>query len=130
MIKKSLLIWSLIIPLAILNGIIREKVLVPLLGANNALPISGVSLCLLIFILSVIAIPRLGRTDLRTYVMMGLVWVVFTLTFECVFGLFVMGKSYSELIRAYDITTGNLWLLVVLFTAVSPLLSARITRIL
>jgi hypothetical protein len=61
MIKKSILIWLLIIPLAILNGGLRMEVLIPWLGESCAEPISGVILCLLIFIVSLIFIPRIGK---------------------------------------------------------------------
>ena len=37
-------IWVLFIPLAILNGAVREKVLIPLLGMQFALPLSGILL--------------------------------------------------------------------------------------
>ena len=57
MIKKSLLIWLAVIPLAILNGGLREKVIIPLIGAKYALPLSGVLLCLMMFILCYIFIP-------------------------------------------------------------------------
>ncbi|MFA6727429.1 MAG: hypothetical protein WCS17_04315 [Prevotella sp.] len=35
-ILKSLLIWLLFIPCAILNGVLRENVLMPLMGAITA----------------------------------------------------------------------------------------------
>lgn len=57
-IAKSLLIWLSITPLAILNGGLREYILLPQLGAI-AFPISGLLLLLCIFIVSYIFIPRL-----------------------------------------------------------------------
>ena len=128
MIKKSALIWLSIIPLAILNGILREFVIVPLIGIKYALPISGIILCLLIFIVSLIFIPKLGKGTKKTYWIIGGLWVVLTIFFETIMGL-ASGNNLSELIKAYDITTGNLWLLVVLFVGIAPWLIARIKRI-
>lgn len=46
--RKSFLTWLFLIPLAILNGLFRDKVLAPLLGVTWALPISGILLCSLV----------------------------------------------------------------------------------
>ena len=129
MIKKSLLIWLAIVPLGILNGVLREMVINPLIGERYGLPLSGLSLCLLIFILCYFCIPKIGRGTVKTYLIIGLWWVVLTVLFETCFGL-LTGNNFTTLIKAYDITTGNLWLLVVLFTGVAPWLAAKIRKIL
>jgi hypothetical protein len=128
MIKKSILIWLSIIPLAILNGGIREAFLTPCLGESYAQPISGIILLLLLFIISFIFIPRIGKGVQKTYWKIGVLWVALTVVFETIFGL-AMGDSFSELLRAYDISTGNLWLIIVIFTGIVPWLVAKIKRI-
>ena len=128
MIKKSILIWLSIIPLAILNGGFREKCLISWVGENYAEPISGFILCLLIFIVSLIFIPRLGKGKPKIYWTMGGLWVALTIAVEIIIGL-VMGNTMIALLKAYNITTGNLWLLVVLFTGITPWLVAKTKRI-
>ena len=128
MIKKSILIWLSIIPLAILNGALREAFLIPLLGENFAQPISGIILCLLIFIISLIFIPRIGKGTQKVYWKTGCLWVALTIVVEIIIGL-TMGNSMIDLLKAYDVTTGNLWLLVVLFTGITPWLVAKMKRI-
>lgn len=126
-ILKSLLVWALIIPLAILNGGFREVVLKPWLGEGIALPVSGILLCLLIFIVTVMLLHKLVKGDNKTYWFIGLVWVFFTIGIEFVIG-FIMNNPMEEMLSAYDITTGNHWLFVVLFTGIAPWLSAKIRR--
>ena len=128
MLKKSILIWLSIIPLAILNGAFREKFLVSWLGENFSEPVSGVILCLLIFVVSLIFIPQLGKGEPKTYWKIGILWIALTIVFETIFGL-AIGKTFDELLKAYDITTGNLWLIVVLFIGIAPFLAAKIKRI-
>jgi len=128
MIKKSILIWLSIIPLAILNGGLREAFLTPRLGESYSQPISGIILCLLIFIVSFIFIPRIGKGEQIIYWKIGLLWIVLTVAFETVFGL-AMGNSFFELLKAYDLTTGNLWLIVVVFIGIAPWLITKIKRI-
>lgn len=127
-ILKSLLVWVLIIPLAILNGGLREQVLVPLLGEQAAFPISGILLCILIFLVAILLLHRFVRGDGKEYIIIGVVWLILTIGIEFVIGM-KMNLSMKEMLSAYDITTGNLWLLVVLFTGVVPWLCAKIRKI-
>lgn len=121
---KSLLVWTMIIPLAIANGIFRESFLIPHLGSEIALPVSGIILSGLILLLAITVLPRVVKQQYGT---IALVWIVMTIAFETLFGL-TMGKSFAELITNYDITTGNLWLLVVITTGIAPLLAGRMKR--
>jgi hypothetical protein len=123
---KALGIWALMALFAILNGILREKVLVPLFGQPQADPLSGISLSLLIFLLSWLSVPWLGTLASHEYWLVGGLWLVMTLLFEFVFGRLVAGKTWDELLRAYDFTTGNLWALVLVVMVISPYLAARL----
>lgn len=127
-ILRSLLVWVLIIPLAILNGGFRDKVLMSWLGEQAALPVSGILLCILILIVTVLLLHKLVKGDSKIYCTIGIVWVFFTIGVEFVIGS-IMNNSIEEMLSAYDITTGNLWLLVVIFTGFSPWLSAKIRKI-
>ena len=126
-ILKSLWVWAGIIPLAILNGILREVFLEPLFGTVPAQIISGLILIDMIFIMAYIFIPRLGEMDGPGYIKMGLVWGAATVIFETAFGL-LMGMSAQEIFGAYDITTGNLWSLVVVFIVFAPWLVMRVRK--
>ena len=128
MVKKSLFIWLAIIPLAILNGALREKVINPLIGEKYGLPLSSISLCCIIFVLCWFCIPLIGKGTAKTYWLIGLWWVILTVLFETGLGLLI-GSTFAELVTAYDITTGNLWLSCVLFTGIAPRLIAKIKRI-
>jgi hypothetical protein len=128
MIKKSLLIWLAMIPLAILNGGLREMLINPLIGEKYGQLLSGVLLCLIIFVLCWLCIPRIGRGTEKTYWKIGLWWIILTILFETGFGLLI-GNTFAELLKAYDITTGNLWLLVVLVTGIAPWLTAKTRKL-
>jgi hypothetical protein len=127
MVRKSFLIWLAIIPLAILNGVFREIVVSPLIGERYGQPLSGISLCLIIFVICCVFIPKLGKGSAGTYWKIGFLWILLTVLFEFGFGL-LTGDTIWELIKAYDIRTGNLWSLVVLFTGIAPYLTARIRQ--
>jgi hypothetical protein len=118
--------WVAILIMAILNGILREKLLIPSIGAFAALMTSGLILSCLIFLVSCIAMPGLGRLTNAQYWIIGLFWLVMTLIFEFSFGSFVQHKELSELLRAYTFKGGNIWPVVLASTLISPRLAAHL----
>jgi hypothetical protein len=123
---KALAAWFFLVILAILNGTLRVKLLVPLMGEQWAQPLSGVMLSLIILLLAWLVLPWLGPRSNPSLWLIGFLWLGLTLIFEFVFGRLVAGKSWQELLAAYDITTGNLWLLVLVTTAVAPWLATKL----
>lgn len=122
-----MLVWAGIIPLAILNGGLRESVLLPAIG-KMALPASGVLLAATAFMLSYFCLPRLDSGTRTDYVQMGVVWLSATVIFEFALG-YATGDTLSKMLKAYNIFTGNLWLLVVLFIGFTPWLTAKVKKI-
>lgn len=123
---KTSMIWIIIALLAILNGIFRENVLVSNLGQNMAIAVSGLNLSLIVLIVTYLSFPLFGKQHVSTYIFMGLQWVFMTLLFEFIFGHYVMGKSWSTLLQVFDIRKGDLMIVVLLVSLISPLFVARI----
>jgi hypothetical protein len=119
-------IWLVIAVVAIINGVFRELVLVPAVGASLALPVSGLMLAILVLLVTSISVVFLGLRSLKTCIWAGLLWVVFTLSFEFLFGHYVTGKSWWEIARIFDFTHGDLFTLVLVTTAVAPLCAAKL----
>ena len=121
---KALILWFAIMICAIGNGILREGILLPLLGRDIALPLSGLILSAIIVLVTLAAVPVFGRNRASTYVWIGVQWLILTLLFEVIFGRFAMGKSWAEIARIFDIRNRDLFLLVLCATAASPRLAA------
>ena len=116
---KALSIWFAILLLAILNGLLREAVLVPLLGPVAGLVASGLLLSALILLVAYLTLPWLGVRGAGPLVAVGLGWLALTLVFEFCFGLW-QGKPWSVILAAYTFEGGNLWPLVLAVTTVAP----------
>jgi hypothetical protein len=56
----------------------------------------------------------------RTGLAVGGGWMALTVLFEFGFGHFVVGDSWSRLLEQYDVTRGNLWILVPLWMLIGP----------
>ena len=121
---KATGLWLLILLTAIGNGGIRQYLLEPALGPELALPLSGILLSLIIFALSWLAVPLLGRATSRNWLGIGLLWVILTLMFEYLFGYFIAGHSLQTIHGVFDLTGGNLFLLALLAAGLSPRLAA------
>ena len=117
---KAFGIWALLVVLAILNATLREKLISPLFGQPAALPVSGVILSMLIFLATLAFIPKFRVKSPHPCWALGGLWVFLTLAFEFFFGHYAMGKSWSEILQIFNMTGGNLMLLVLFTTAVSP----------
>ena len=126
-ILKSALIWLCFIPAAILNGGLREHVLARALGEKWALPVSGIILSICIFLITWLLLPRIGRLSAKTCIIIGLSWTFLTIFFEFASGL-AGSITVRELVAAYNPVTGNLWLLVLATTMLSPMTVRKITR--
>ena len=119
---KSLIVWICFIPVAILNGGLREYVLVRLVGEETALPVSGILLSMFIFLVTWLVFPRLAKgCDMKDCVAIGFCWASLTIAFESAAGI-AGGSTVTEILAAYNPSTGNLWVLVLVTTMLSPVL--------
>lgn len=123
---KVALVWFGISILAVVNGTLRQFVLVPHLGMGIALPLSGLILAFLILLVTYLTSGFLGVHTTSTYLLIGTQWVVMTLAFEFLFGHYVVGKSWPELLQGFNILKGDLFSLVVLVTFWAPYLVGKI----
>lgn len=104
---RSLLVWLCFIPVAILNGGLRQYVLDRCLGEVGANTLSGVLLSLFILLISGLLLPRIIKYNQKESYQIGIVWMLLTIGFEFTFGL-TSGISFQELLSAYNPMTGNL----------------------
>jgi hypothetical protein len=123
---KALGLWMAILMLAMLNGTLREKALMPMFGDVTAMVSSGVLLSVCILLVAWVAAPWFGSLSARQWLLIGLFWLGLTLVFEFAFGRLVQHKSWAELLAAYTFNGGNLWPLVLAVTLLAPWMAARL----
>jgi hypothetical protein len=121
----AFLIWIMIIPIAILNGGFRQYVLVKLGGF--AMPISGIILSVCIFVVAYFTIPKIKNCAKKDYIIFGIMWFILTNLFD-LSAYIQEGGGIIDLIKSYNILTGNTWLLVVLSALLSPVIVVKVRR--
>jgi len=120
----SLLItWLLFIPIAILNGSIRNFLYAPYTGELLAHQISTLILITLFILISYLRHAKLFTTSTFSKLLsIGSFWVFLTILFEFGFGHFIMDNPWSRLIADYNILTGRIWGLFLISEFLSPLI--------
>lgn len=122
---RGVAIWTGILVLAVLNGALREAVLIPQLGTATGLVLSGAFLSALILAVAYVSLPWLGARAPAEFAGIGLEWLALTLLFEFAFGLW-QGKTWQVMLEAYTFKGGNTWPVVLLVTALAPYIAARL----
>lgn len=119
---KYLFAWLPGIPIAIVNGSIRQFIYRLFLDELPAHQLSVVSFIILFGIYVWLIIPWLKLASAAEAIRVGLVWLGLTVLFEFVFGHYVMGHPWSALLHDYHLLEGRLWVVVLAWMTVAPLL--------
>jgi hypothetical protein len=125
---KYLIAWILMIPIAIVNAAFRQKVLAKRLDELQAHQLSTVT-GVILFGLYVWALTGIWKLESgRQAILVGLIWLVLTISFEFLFGHFVVGHPWSRLFHDYNILKGRLWVLIPIWITVAPYLFYRLHK--
>jgi hypothetical protein len=112
--------WAGAAVLGIVNGAIRELTYKDRVGKSTTNQISGATLIALLALYFKALQGRWPLATTRDAVSVGASWTVLTVLFEFGFGHYVDGDSWEELLENYDLTEGNLWMLVLLWIGAGP----------
>lgn len=123
---KYFIAWIPGIPIAIANGILRNILYRQYLAELQAHQLSAVSFIFFFglyvwLVLKWLRLPS-GRDALR----LGFTWLALTIIFELLFGHFVMGNPCSRLLHDYNFLAGRVWVLVLLWITIAPLILHRV----
>jgi len=77
--------------------------------------------------LYIYAVSRVFKFDsARQAVLVGVMWFVMTIGFEFGFGRYVAGHDWSHLFRDYDLSSGRVWLLFLIWVMIAPYVFYRL----
>ena len=116
-------VWFIIMIFAILNGILREYIISIKFGDYFGHILSVVILSSIILILTSLFLKILSISENNHGLwLIGIMWLIMTISFEFIFGYFVIGHSISFLLADYNILKGRLWIIILIITLISPIL--------
>ena len=122
--------WFLFMILAIVNAGIREAVFASFLDELQAHQLSTLTLMILIFFgtFLILKFTGLTLTDQQTF-LMGMIWVIMTISFEFLAGHYAFGNSWETLIADYNILKGRIWIFIPITSFISPYLANRLVQL-
>ncbi len=105
---RGFLVWLMIIAAEIAHGMLRAATLVPMVGevrSNQIGVFTGSAIILTIAFFTIRWIEAKRFSDLM---IVGVIWLVLTVTFEILFGKFVVGRSWDRIASEYNLLNGGL----------------------
>lgn len=118
--RRWIVAWLGASVLGIVNGGIRDFGYEERVGQSTAGQISTGTLIALLALYLWVLQRRWPLASRRDALSIGATWVVLTVLFEFGFGRAAEGLSWGEMLEPYDVTEGNVWILVLVWIAVGP----------
>lgn len=121
MIWKYVIGWLPLVVIGILNGILRQVGYSKYVGDLTAHQISTLTGIILmgLYIWWLTGFWKIESSGQA--VAIGLIWLGMTVVFEFVFGHYVMGHTWKKLFFDYNVLEGRVWVLVLIWTTIAPL---------
>ena len=121
MLIRYSLLWLPMILIAFANAAVREMIFIKYFNELSAHQLSTLSLILMCSIYLWCIFPQLKIISSGEAIFVGGVWMLLTVIFEFALGR-LTGKSWSFLLRDYDLMNGHIWPLFLLSLFLLPFL--------
>jgi hypothetical protein len=116
----AVLAWLVLLVAMLANGFFRVLVVEPRLGEVLARPVATATGVAIVVVVAGAFVRRRAHAGPVELLGVGVVWLLLTLAFEFLFGHYVAGASWEELLADYDVREGRLWPLVLLAVLLAP----------
>lgn len=117
---RYILLWVPMIFIAIANAGIREFVYAKYLGELRAHQVSTAT-GIFFFGLYIWVITNFWHIQSTTQALtIGLIWLGLTVAFEFIFGHYIVGHPWSQLLADYNLFAGRVWIFVLIWIAIAP----------
>jgi hypothetical protein len=118
--RPVLTAWLLVLVAMVANGTFRELVIERFVAAAVAGIISATLGIIFIQLITRPFLRRLGAVSTAERFIIAGVWLAMTITFEFLFGHYVDGASWADLLADYNLAAGRLWPVVLASIAAAP----------
>lgn len=124
--RNYFLFWLLLVPIAIGNAALRQIFILPMtteLTAHQISCVTGVTF----FGIYNYFLAKFWKNFPANPIPMAVFWICLTILFE--FGLGrALGRSWEILFHDYNIFAGRLWVIVLIWTGLAPIVMRKIVR--
>jgi hypothetical protein len=126
MVGKYMIGWLPLVVIGILNGMLRQYGYSKWVGELTAHQISSLTGIVLmgLYIWWLTGVWKIESSGQAAAI--GLIWLGMTVAFEFVFGHYVIGHPWKKLFHDYNLLEGRVWVFVLMWTTLAPLLFYRL----
>ncbi len=110
--SRTVIAWLPMPFIGIANGALRQFFLLDYFNNFRAHQLSTLSLIVFLSVYIAIVFKKLSITSSQGAWLTGLCWAMLTVLFELAMGRFFSHLTFTEMLAAYDLMSGNLWALV------------------
>jgi hypothetical protein len=122
MLTRAAVGWLVILFLAVLNGALRQGLLIPRIGERAGHIVSTFLLSAIILGAAWLLLPWIRAASARDAWIIGALWVVLTIAFEFLGGHYLFGDSWEQLLAEYNVAQGRIWILILITALLAPVL--------
>jgi hypothetical protein len=108
---------------------LRTLLLQPLVGDFRARQIAVFTGILIIFTTTFLFIRWINAKNVWQLLGVGLLWLILTVSFEIILGRFAAGFDWERILSDYDLSNGGLLSIGLILMFFSPLIVAKIRKI-
>ncbi len=124
--SRGTVVWFVIIFVESLHGIARRILIEPFLGESRARQVSVFIGSIIILAITFVFVRWLKAARIRDFLIIGIIWVGLTVSFEILLGRLAMGVSWERIAADYNLKDGGLMPLGLLVMLFAPLAMAKI----
>ncbi|XZE56230.1 hypothetical protein SH139x_002326 [Planctomycetaceae bacterium SH139] len=125
LVARGTVAWLLLIAAEIVHGVVRGIFIQPLVGQFRANQIGVFTGSAIILCIAYLTVNWVGAKTRSQALLIGALWLVMTVAFEILFGIFVMQLSWRQLAASYNLLEGGLMPVGLLLMFFSPLISLK-----
>lgn len=117
---SALLTWALLLLAMMANGFVRVLVMEPRLGELLARQVATAFGVAIVIAVAGAFVRRHPEAGARALLEVGALWLLLTVAFELLFGHYVAGASWRDLLHDYNVFEGRFWPLVLFAVVLGP----------
>ena len=125
---RTVMAWLPMPFMGVANGIIRQFFLLKYFNDFNARQVSTLSLIVFLAVYIAVVFKKLSITSSESAWLTGVCWAILTVLFELAIGRFLSHLTFTEMLAAYNLMSGNLWSLVPLALLALPFIFYRLLQ--
>lgn len=125
---RAIAVWLLMMAAETVHGILRVVLLAPRVGDLRARQIAIFTGSAIILGIAYLFIGWVGAQSKLKLLAIGFIWMLLTLGFEAVLGIYAFGFGWDRILAEYDPRTGSLMLFGLFVLLFAPLIAFRLRR--